>query len=102
MFSEAEWKRFCRAGSAGNQPPMPLGGGISNSIKNPWIRAVKIGGFFRWGGPRRYAKFGWLILSGGRVVMGEGFGRHGWVRLVVRGGRHFCQVYLGKYIGIVG
>lgn len=21
--------------------------------------------------------------------MGEGFGRHGWVRLVVRGGRHF-------------
>ena len=40
------------AGSAGNQPPVPLGGGMLNSIKSPWIRARKIGGFLLWGGPR--------------------------------------------------
>ena len=85
MFSEAEWVVFCRVGSAGNQSPAPLGGRMSNSVKSPWIRAVEIGGFLRWGGPRWYAKFPRLIRSGGRVVMGEGFGRHGWMGLVVRG-----------------
>ena len=83
MFWEAEWGEFHHAGSEGNRSPAPLGGKISNSVKTPWIHAAKLVGFLQWGGPRQYAKFGWLVWSGGLVVVGEGFGCHGWVGLVV-------------------
>ena len=85
MFSEVEWVEFCCAGSAGNQSPAPLGVGFPNCVKNTWIRAAKLGGFLQWDGPRWCAEFGWLVCSGGFMVVGEGFGRHGWVGLAVCG-----------------
>ncbi len=93
MFLEAEWGEFHHAGSAGNRSPAPLGWKISNSVKTPWIHAAKLVGFLQWGGPRQYAKFGWLVWSGGLVVVDEGFGCHGWVELVVRGGRLFLWLW---------
>ena len=81
MFLEADWEGFCHAGSAGNQSMAPLGVVFPNGVKNTLISAAKLGGFLQWGGPRWCAEFWWLVWSGNFMVVGESFGRHGWVGL---------------------
>ena len=81
MFLEADWEGFCHAGSAGNQSMAPLGVVFPNGVKNTLISAAKLGGFLQWGGPRWCAEFWWLAWSDNFMVVGESFGRHGWVGL---------------------